>query len=649
MAVSTSTGRATPRAPTEPGRDVAPPREPDGGIPMASASAPRRSPTDGLLEGSLAGCLASLGPVLSALDGHLHARVGVALVLACTLAGALLAAATRRSILATALALPALAAPALASAHRFGWTTGLVAGALVPPAVASVAGPGSTWPRRSTRPMVWVLPATLLVGAVWAGTSSVATSALAAAPAGIVGLAYLTGWAPLVAADRATLDALDRFDALVQRIARRTGATGRLLAARALGARRDLRAAGGMREVAGTAGAAAIAAAWTAPMFHHLVQHPTEPVMGVSDFAFHLELARDMSLWPFHLTMPHPVFHLAVRALDPVLGLAASPVVLLSLSCAVAAAVLVRFAREGAHGRDPLGPVAAALFAVGFFASESPVVLLQWIGLADPAPFAPVHLWGSPTETVALATALVLLPLLVRVTSGPGTTPASYRRAPTWSLATAVVVATLAKPAMTIVLVPGIALHLVVTGRWTGRTVRHLALWFALPAIAVTGWQTWFLETGQSPRLRTGFTIDPFALLDTTYRWGEGGALFWTAVLVVAAAIVVGRRRFVGEPIVSLTLCAMLFAVALLLLMRETGERALHGNLAKPAYHCWVVLWILAGRFWLVELRDALRSGDPAARRRAAGIAAAATVVLVSGVLAHLEATGVMTLPDAWT
>ena len=392
--------------------------------------------------------------------------------------------------------------------------------------------------------------------------------------------------------------------------------------------------------------AAGVAMVVMAPVFIYLVDHPTVPFFGVHDFKFHLDLADTMSLWPPRLTMPHPVFHVLLRLLDPVLGRPAAAVTVLLAAIGVMAVALVRIFSTPAHQRAALAPATAAALTVAYFLTESPNLALQEIGLIPPQPFTPVHIWGNPTETVALAAALLLLPAVVVLIDRLAAGAPVGRHGP--AVAALAIISALAKPSLMLVLAPAAIIHLAASRAWSRRTVLGVIGWLGVPGAAVIVWQTWFLEAAGSSQYKTGFTWDPFALIHV-YGWDRGGVAYWIPVLVPVSAAVVGRKRFWSERSVALTLWSLLIAIVPLLFMRETGERPYDGNLAKSSLYCWMLLWVLSVRFWALEARDGWRARSEGMSWVLLAIAVLGGLALVSGVLALLGGAGLITLPDAWS
>ncbi len=395
-----------------------------------------------------------------------------------------------------------------------------------------------------------------------------------------------------------------------------------------------------------TSAAAAVSVTLMAPVFIYLVRHPAFPVLGVHDFAFHLDMTDTVRLWPPHINMPQPVFHVLVRMLDPVLGRLASAVTVLLAAVAMMAVALVRIFSTPAHRRDAFAPATAAVLTVAYFATESPNLVLQAVGLLPARPFTPVHIWGNPTETIAVAPALLLLPaavvLIDRLEAG---SPVGGQG---WVVAVLTVVSALAKPSLVLVLVPAAIIHLATSRAWSRQTVWGVVGWLGVPAGAVLAWQAWLLGASGSSAYRTGFTWDPFALFEV-YGWTRGGPAYWLPVLIPLSAAIVGGRRFWSERAVALTLWAMLLAMVPLLFMRETGERPYDGNLAKSGYYCWMLLWVLTMRFWALEIRDAWQTRSERGSQVVVAVTAiVGALALGSGVLALLGAAGALTLPDSW-
>lgn len=409
------------------------------------------------------------------------------------------------------------------------------------------------------------------------------------------------------------------------------------------------------------AAAVAAGAVATMPVFARLTGDWSFRVLTVNDYNMHLPLAEQMADLPRQPSTPHFLFHIVVGPLSNVFDLRWTAVAVLGLSVGATCAVLVLLAGRGvptglaAWPQDPPGLRGWASLALpaAFLLTESPAVALQAAGIVSPdAGFMPVHFYGSPTQVYMLPFALVTLVLLAIVSEADATEaggPATARRRVVRvALGISAVCVTLAHPAFTLAYAVGAPAGLVAVGRWRSATARTVVGWFVLPAVAVAVWQTWFQVTRQSEMASNSFAIDPF---ETAHVLGldRMGPAFPLAAAVVVLAVVVGRSRFLRDPLVSMTLGALAVSMAILLLLVETGERATDGNLGKPGFTAWVILYLLSARFLLLELGALLRRRSTVGAPRPGWVGAFAVVavaMVIGGVVAHLGAAGVVDLPQ---
>lgn len=347
--------------------------------------------------------------------------------------------------------------------------------------------------------------------------------------------------------------------------------------------------------------AAAIAAVLFAPVFHRLVTDPAARSLGGNDYLLHLDLARGFSFQD--LPAPHPVFHGLTWLLASVLGFATSAVVLMTLAVAAAAAALVVLARRGWGGREPLGAAGAIVFTIYALIAEPPELIFRAVGVLPAGTLAPTtHAWGSPTDTLMLPLLVVLLVMLVDALDDLD----RFELTLTWNAGLVATVGTLmlVKPTFCYVLVVGLPLQLLVTGRWRSRNARWLVGLVAVPVVVISAWQGWFVATGrmavESPGIR-------FAPLESVRIAGllDVGPAFWVSHVAVAVVAVIGGRRYFRDVGVQLAGFSWIVSLFPLLLLQETGPSSAHGNLTKPAGAAWLALSLFTVRFVALELRDA--------------------------------------------
>lgn len=390
---------------------------------------------------------------------------------------------------------------------------------------------------------------------------------------------------------------------------------------------------------------ASISALWW-PVLWKLNNGPANYyVLGINDYPLHVEVARRFSIIPLRIEAPHLLFHLETWLLRPVVGTLAAPVVVTALATALAVIAVGLILRSSSPGSHRLPKAWALSGTIIYFLSETPTLILLALGWMPPvSPFLTLHWWGNTTWLVALPFTLLTLYLLeLRLTGDNQNEP------PGPVLAVIVVLGALAKPSFTLVLVPALPLYAALARPTERRQALRTTVWVAVPGAAVIAWQTWFLGTSQSNSFKSGWTFDP--IVPPAFGWDRLGVAFWFPLMIVLAAIAATRGAFVREPAVKLVLICSVFALSLMLTVRETGEKATHGNMAVPAQACAALLIVLALRGCL---RAAwARSSDTSRRqllRSPIAVAAVAMTVLflLGGALSYLDATGTIAVPTDW-
>ena len=385
-----------------------------------------------------------------------------------------------------------------------------------------------------------------------------------------------------------------------------------------------------------------LAAVLTAPIFHRLAADESTFVNGFNDFRSHLDLAAQMKWSPLRVTAPHPVFHVSVRLLGNLLGETAAVTVVLSVAVGLSIASLTWIATQPFAGRPGLSARVAPLFSLGFLFIESPAVTLQALHLLpDDSRYAAVHIWANPTEVMVLPFVFLFV---VKVAELLGSERPERRLVLT--TATLTVATTMTKPALTLALVPALVLLLLLR-RSAGRAATGALVGaVVVPAAAIVVWQTWFLEAGNLPYGRSEFELRPFATVRSLQLGGDG-PWFWLALVIVPLAVWIGRRAFLRDRTVVVTLASLGCALAILLLFEEGGIRQFDGNLAKPAYYAWVLLFAWSFRYVVVALADE-RATRAAGGRRPGWVTVSVVVLallVTGGVTAWLDAVGAISVP----
>lgn len=348
-------------------------------------------------------------------------------------------------------------------------------------------------------------------------------------------------------------------------------------------------------------GAAALAGSVTAaamlPVFLPLVSDFSRTAIGFTDYQTHMSAAETTTLVPFTTMTPHWLFQFLTAVVRPFTGLHLGSAMVLAGSCGLTVFVLSRLAeRPGAASGGPSPAVAATIGSLAFWL-DSPTAFLNATGLLDPPRvFAPLHAWGSPTDTMALPLLLLLLIAVERFLdedATPWNRPTSVRIA----LVAAVTLTLLTKPNVPMIMLAVVPVALLLRhGRCTARLAAG-AVWFALPTVAVLALQFRHMRVSRAIAELDpggwGVTIEPLAFLDL-WDADKGGPWFWisAAVIISLGAWVIGRRYW-QEPILVLAHLTMLFSLLPMVLLRETGLRADDGNFMKGAFGATMVLTTL--------------------------------------------------------
>lgn len=396
--------------------------------------------------------------------------------------------------------------------------------------------------------------------------------------------------------------------------------------------------------------AAALLVLGTLPLFAALTHDVDRPAGGFTDFPTHMEAVDLTSLLPFTTLTPHWAFHAAAAGARPFVGPEWGAALVLALSMGALALIIDRQLRQPAEGAGAaVGPVAAATASVVIVLAESPTALLNALGVLDPArAFVPLHAWGNPTDTFALPLLLGLLIATVRFAGEPDLPwrqPTSAR----WWLLGLGVAATIAKPNVPMVLLGVLPLFVWIRGSRSLRRLATVAAWFIVPVIAVLVLQFRHMRTSDKIAAYDpggwGVTIDP---LSFTELWpaGQGGAWFWSTVLVVVLGAVGFRSGIHRDPLVLVTGLTLLASLPPLLLLRETGLRASDGNFMKAAFNSTVLMALVL----MIHIARAALGRGADGSRRPMGWAQVATigvgvVMALAGLAVYVDAIAPGALP----
>ena len=384
------------------------------------------------------------------------------------------------------------------------------------------------------------------------------------------------------------------------------------------------------------------------PVMWRLTGSASILVRGTNDYVAHVERARAIRLDPFFSSVPHPLWHLLFRITDPLVGARWSVVVIGMAAAGATVAVLVTLGRSAWDDLPPLGPRLAAAYGLGYLLMEDVAQFvprgdawwnrLDVAGLRARGPsFWPLHQWGSPTMTLSLPLVLLMVATLLFSLRGDLERARRHRAA----LALLTVAATMALPAATLALVPATVLFLLLTRRWDRARLAVVVPYFLLPGAVVCVVQTVFLASGVSAFERTTWRWNPF--WNVRYI-GFDRPAFWLLFLVAPVAWWLCGRRFSRDPMVLLSLLALVVALFPAFLLQQTEpEKLMDGDLIMPAFFAVVLFTMASVRIVLVDLQSAWEERDHRPFSPAAVTAAVLLGLMVcSGVLDLLGAAGVV-------
>lgn len=393
-----------------------------------------------------------------------------------------------------------------------------------------------------------------------------------------------------------------------------------------------------------------IAAAWLPATAKLVREGDAFTVLGINDYPLHLQVAQRLTIWPLHIEGPHFLFHLVAAGFATVMSDDAAAVATIALATATAYLSLCWLLRWPRTDGLQLSRAVAGGTAALYFFCESPTLAMLAARLVSArTPFLTIHWWGNPTWMTSLPFTFAALPLIERVRldaeEDDGTRPRGR-----WLLAAVVGIGALAKPGLGLCLIPGLPTYLLLVRRSPRRVVLALLRWAWLPAVLVVAWQSWYLRTSASSQFSTSWTFAP--IVAPVFGWGPMGHWhFWIPALVLVIAVWASRGRFFHEPSVGLVMTCSAFGLAMMLTLRETGERATHGNNAVAFQTCLVLLIALAIRSCAWSTVEAWHAHRDDGERLppwllAAGVLAAA--LLCGGIVSYLAATGLLSAPVRW-
>jgi hypothetical protein len=548
--------------------------------------------------------------------------------------------ALRRWPLASAALWVAISALAMVvAAPNAGRSFGLAAAVSVAAAFAGLVGM-SLWSRttRSANPVAW--PAVALVAAGQLGW-------------GFTGAAWIAVLLSIGAFAAATHHDRDPgvSAAIVRHSQRMSGrVTGAVASAVNTGgesiALRAGRLARGVRSsglLGPTVLAAAISLLLVVPILHRFATAPPTADL-VSDFAPHIGHAATTSIIPLSITTPfaYPAFHVLTSLVSGLTGdVATAATVVLALAVALTAVILVWSCTLPMGERPAPGPRVGAAYAIALLVLETPLLISHMLRVGNPYDWAPTnHIYNSPTDVLVLPMALLLVVVIGRAIGT--STPGAWSRRWTGLLAA---LAMLSKPSMSMALVPAIPAMMI--RRKRVRDVAGFVLRaFYIPTAIVFAWQVWYVASDPQRPGAVSVSIDPLATVRIASLDRVSLFFFAPAAATLGLCLWAGGRRFLRDPVVSLSMWCMGWSFVPLLLLAESGDRAADATFVKPATISWVVLNLVSWRFLAGEAVARWRDREIETLPRWIPVAAVWLVIgLVAGVVAYLEWVGVLQLP----
>ncbi|MFZ4432498.1 MAG: hypothetical protein ACOYOQ_04785 [Microthrixaceae bacterium] len=393
-----------------------------------------------------------------------------------------------------------------------------------------------------------------------------------------------------------------------------------------------------------------IAAAATTPVAWRLSSDPAVVVRGVNDFEQHWQRVEALSLSPFFMSVPHPTFHVSTAIAHLVLSPAGAMTAVMVLTVGAGAAVLVRIGRTSVLGNGPLSAPQSVLFCAVVLLFASPAVLTSvgpaWWQRPDGfekigrgAGYLPMHVWGSPTITMAFPMFMALVVAAIALRDRPSS---RGRRVLVVVLS---LVATLTLPAAMLGLAPALALWAITPAVREGgpmadrRSVTGRlgpAMWLLVPGAAVVLWQIWFLSTSQSLYEETTWQWQPLWAFD---YFQLGRPLNWALLAVPISSWWLGGRSYLADRAVRWCGLAVAVAAVPAFLLQETGWKATHGGLLLGFYASLSLLCAFSVRFVMATWNQRRRD-NPDARPSAAMLVAGGVLVLctMAGLVDYLTA-----------
>lgn len=391
--------------------------------------------------------------------------------------------------------------------------------------------------------------------------------------------------------------------------------------------------------------AAAVALLWTPAAWRMVAHRDDVTVLGLNDYPQHLDIATDLSLFPFRLGVPELGFHVAAKDLEPLFGIVGGPTAAIGLFVALTVGAVVWLFRQDSPAGPGLEVAPAVVAAITYFFLETPLMVLRALDLyGTTAPHLTVHWWGNPTWLAALPFSIFAVGLVERAVAECEASSALAPPALRW-LAVATTLGVAAKPALMLVLMPGLATHLALVRRPAVRTTARVMALAAGPCSAVILWQMWFLSSEQDDQFTTTWELDP--VVEPLMGWtAVATPWFWLPLVFIALAAWATRGAFFTDPSVRLILVSGLYGLLLWLCIRDSGTQGGDGNFGVPLQACLAMLVLLAVRALAVRLVARDRSAPLPAWAAVTGVVTLA--FLAGGLVTWLDSVTVLRIPILW-
>lgn len=362
-----------------------------------------------------------------------------------------------------------------------------------------------------------------------------------------------------------------------------------------------------------------LAAIVAAPIFATLLAHPELKIFGFNDWWWHRAIADHASLWPIRPPYaPHLLFHVSAGVLSVIIGLdsASALVGAIAIGATVGGAVML-FTRR-ADGPALIG--LAVLCALAFAFGESPSVaafrhqILDGVGpLPYPLP-GPLQRWGAPTHIVQLPFIVVMLPLIVR--SCDLARSAATPRSSKWALLGVTVAGTLARPSVTLAVLPAVLVWLALS-RAPREVWRFIIRWAFIPGFSIAAAQTiWMSTQAGVQRPAPGLEVahqgirltSPIARIES-FGWTEGHLGYWLLLALPLLCAIVEPSRYLADRFIRITLISLPITAVPALLLQEVDNRGSGGGNELTAFlHVSLVMLVLFTYRFCVEAAADTRS-----------------------------------------